>query len=84
MSQRRKAITDMRKVWRMSDNVPLGEVVMVGSSGASAAAEDAPAPEPRDGVKPKTLRYWRASSHDLATGLDVKDFSDTVPQEFLD
>ena len=84
MSQHRKAITDLRKVWRMSDNAPLGEVVTVGSSGASPAAAELPAPAPGDAPKPKPVRYWRASSHDLATGLDVKDFSDTVPQEFLD
>ena len=68
----------------MTGNVPLGEVVTVGSSGALQAAAELPAPEPADAPKPKTVRYWRASSHDLATGLDVKDFSDTVPQEFLD
>ena len=84
MSRHRKAITDLRKVWRMTDNVPLGEVVTVGSWGASLAAAELPVPEPTDAPKPKTVRYWRASSHDLATGLDVKDFSDTVPQEFLD
>ena len=84
MSQHRKAITDLRKVWRMTDNVPLGEVVTVGSSGASPAAAELPTLESGDAQKPKSVRYWRASSHDLATGLDVKDFSDTVPQEFLD
>jgi hypothetical protein len=84
MGQHRKAITDLRKVWRMTDNVSLGEVVTVGSSGASQAAADSPPPEPADAPKPKSVRYWRASSHDLATGLDVKDFSDTVPLEFLD
>ena len=68
----------------MTDNAPLGEVVTVHSSGASPAADEAPAPDPSDALKPKSVRYWRASSHDLATGLDVKDFSDTVPQEFLD
>ena len=68
----------------MTGNVPLGEVVTVGSSGALQAAAELPAHEPADAPKPKTVRYWRASSHDLATGLDVKDFSDTVPQEFLD
>ena len=83
MSQHRKAITDLRKVWRMSDNAPLGEVVTVGSSGASPAAAELPAPAPGDAPKPKSVRYWRASSHDLATGVDVKDFSDSVSQEFL-
>ena len=83
MGQPGKAITDLRKVWRMTDNAPLGEVVTVGSSGASPAAADLPAPEPADSPKPETVRYWRASSHDLATGVDVKDFSDTVSQEFL-
>ena len=84
MGQPGKAITELRKVWRMTDNVPLGEVVTVGSSGASPAAAELPATEPGDAPKPKSVRYWRASSHDLATGLDIKDFSDTVPQEFLD
>ena len=84
MGAHRKAITDLRKVWRITDNAPLGEVVTVHSSGASPAADEAPAPDPSDALKPKSVRYWRASSHDLATGLDVKDFSDTVPQEFLD
>ena len=84
MSQHRKAITDLRKVWRMTDNVPLGQVVTLHSSGTSPAADQVAVPEPSDALKRKSVRYWRASSHDLATGLDVKDFSDTVPQEFLD
>ena len=84
MSQHRKAIIDQRKVWRMTESAPLGEFVAVGSSGASQAAAELQAREPADAPKPKSVRYWRASSHDLATGLDVKDFSDTVPQEFFD
>jgi hypothetical protein len=84
MGQHRKTITDLRKVWRMTNSAPLGEVVTVGSSGAAPAADEALASEPSDVLKPKSVRYWRASSHDLATGLEVKDFSDTVPQEFLD
>ena len=83
MVQHRKVIADLRKIWRMTDNAPLGEVVTVGSSGASPAADQVPASEPSDVLKPKSVRYWRASSHELATGLDVKDFSDTVPQEFV-
>ena len=46
MGQHRKAITDLRKVWRMTENAPLGEVLTVGSPGASPAADEAPRPSP--------------------------------------
>ena len=44
MGAHRKAITDLRKIWRTTDNAPLGEVVTVGSSGALPAAAELPAP----------------------------------------
>ena len=82
MGRHNKAVTDVRKVWRMTDGDPLGEVLTL-PSGASPAANEAPAAERSGPLQPKSVRYWRASSHDLATGLDMKDFSDTVPSEFL-
>ena len=83
MSQHKKAVTDVRIVWRMTDGDPLGELLTL-PPGGSPAAKEAPVAEPGDALQRKSVRYWRASSHDLATGLDVKDFSDTVPSEFLE
>ena len=84
MREDRKPISDQRKVWRMTDDAPLGEVLTVGSSNAYPSAEEAPGGGSSGPAKTKSVRYWRASSHDLATGLDIKDFSDTVPTEFMD
>ena len=35
-------------------------------------------------LAPAKVPSWRASSHDLATGLTVADFTDTVPGELYD
>jgi len=82
MRQDKKATSEQRKVWRMTGSAPLGEVLTVNSAGAERSSEEAPTAEP-GAAKSKSTRYWRASSHDLATGLDVKDFSDTIPREFF-
>ena len=66
MRQDKKATSEQRKVWRMTGSAPLGEVLTVNSAGAERSSEEAPTGEP-GAAKSKSTRYWRASSHDLAT-----------------
>jgi len=67
-----------RKVWRMSANAPLGEIITV-----------APAPEPREVASPRVDEWssdgdWVTSSWDLLTGLEIKDYTDRVPPRVFD
>ena len=84
MSQPKKPSPDPRKVWRITGAAPLGEVVTVAPAGSTTAERPAPEPGADLSVRRKSVRYWRASSYDLLTGLDVRDFADTVPSELLD
>jgi hypothetical protein len=64
-----------RKVWRMSANAPLGEIVEIEKSPASEAiSEDSD----------EWQRDWRSSSYALFTGLEVKDYTDRIPARVLD
>ena len=64
-----------RKVWRMTAGAPQGEFVEdlpdelspVGEEGRDASVRSHP--------------NWMASSHDLLNGLEVSDFSDTLPND---
>ena len=84
MGAHRKAITDLRQDMAHGGQRSAGRGCCVGSSGAAPTVADAPTLELSDALTPKSVRYWRTSSHDLATGLDVKDFSDTVSQPMFD
>jgi hypothetical protein len=76
----------VRRVWRMTADCPMGEIVEV--------AGELPTPEPvkasahvgeaRDDVQtwlldPAKVPNWQSSSFDLMTGLIVRDVSDTIP-----
>ena len=50
---------------------------------ATAAAESSGEERARL-LAPAKVPNWQASSHDLATGLTVHDFTDTVPGELYD
>jgi hypothetical protein len=66
-----------RKVWRMSANAPLGEIVKI---------ESAPAPETisEDADERPDEGDWRSSSYALLTGLEVRDYTDRIPPRVLD
>ena len=71
MSQRNPAAV-RRKIWRMSANAPLGEVVEVDPAA--------------DIVKPSTFDSrdwpatdWQSSSYALLTGCQVKDYTERIP-----
>jgi len=63
-----------RKVWRMSANAPLGEIVTIGP-----AAEAREPNESHDTAGWGAEGDWVTSSWDLLTGLEVKDYTDRVP-----
>ncbi|MEP7058981.1 MAG: hypothetical protein ABI809_14545 [Caldimonas sp.] len=87
MTEFKKPPIEPRKVWRITSTAPQGEFVTVGATTSSSTAANVPALHEHGddlSVRRKAVRYWRASSYDLLTGLDVKDFSDTVPNEILD
>ena len=63
-----------RKVWRMSANAPLGEIVQVDPS-RQAANQDAAETEFED--LPET--GWQESSYALLSGCQVKDYTSRIP-----
>ena len=77
MSRTTQPVVRPRKVWRMSAAAPRGEIVEArrGAVAQEAADDEARRPAPRSQLG------WRASSHDLASGLEVSDFADTLPND---
>ena len=69
-----------RKVWRMSTNAPLGEIVSVGS----AADPPGVARIAGDAGQWVVEGDWVTSSWDLLTGLEVKDYTGRVPPRVFD
>jgi hypothetical protein len=70
-----------RRIWRVTPEAPMGEFV-----------ELDPAAPPKPDALPAELEgrpevgdsNWVQSSFDLAIGLDVRDFDDTVPGDLFD
>lgn len=80
----RKAMAGVRKVWRITSEAPLGEIVDLGPKAASprvGGRVDEAAPMLIDTAP---VANWRASSHDLLNGLEVTDQSDSIPGELFD
>lgn len=69
-----------RRIWRVTPEAPMGEFVELDAAGAKA---DEPLPE-RDARPESGESNWVQSSFDLAIGLEVSDFDDTVPAELLE
>ena len=72
----------MRRVWRITKDAPLGELVDFDPT----VAEPLPA---QVGATPKVLEPapvvdWRGSSFDLLNGLDVVDHTDSIPGALFD
>ena len=72
---RRSIPTHPRKVWRMSADAPLGEIVEIGP-----AREVARADPPAVGIDEWPATDWQASSYDLLTGCEVKDYTARIPE----
>lgn len=69
-----------RRIWRVTPEAPMGEFVELDAAGVKT---DEPLPE-RDARAESGEANWVQSSFDLAIGLEVSDFEDTVPAELLD
>ena len=80
MTRITKPVARPRKIWRMSAAAPRGEMV------ESRPDASAPLPEHAESARrvPRSHHGWRASSHDLAVGLEVSDFADTLPNDLYD
>jgi len=71
--QRKPQAKASKKVWRMTPGAPEGEWVdPIASS-----------PPPRPEAPERTSGTWAMSSFDLMYGADVKEISDTVPDDLL-
>jgi hypothetical protein len=62
-----------RRVWRITQDAPLGKYV-------DPNEEAAGSPLPQERFEPG----WRQSSFDLAYGLDVSEAGETVPDDVMD
>ena len=75
MSRKRSTSTVSRKVWRMSANAPLGEIVSsdpLAKPGSHAERAEWPEAD------------WQASSYALLSGCQVKDYTERIPDRVFD
>lgn len=68
-----------RKVWRMTAEAPQGEFIEALPGELSPMTDGAQSTSPV-----RSHPNWMASSHDLLSGLEVSDFSDTLPNDLYD
>ncbi len=69
-----------RRIWRVTPEAPMGEFVELDVT-PPASPDAPPQREPRPEVGDSN---WVQSSFDLAFGLEVRDFEDTVPEDLFD
>jgi hypothetical protein len=74
-----KKLPMLRRVWRMTADAPLGELVDFDPTVEDGSHRDAPLKV----LDPATVVDWRGSSFDLLNGVDVRDHSDSVPGELF-
>jgi hypothetical protein len=65
-----------KPVWRISEDVPMGEWVDSGST--------SPPRPPRKDLPEVSYGSWVTSSYDLLNGTDIVEGDDTVPGELFD
>jgi hypothetical protein len=65
-----------RKIWRMTADAPMGEIVE-----ADPADNGARPHRPSDDEWPET--DWHASSYDLLNGCDIKDYTGRIPHRMF-
>jgi len=71
-----------RRVWRMTADSPLGEVVDFDPTVRPPTS--AAGVVPHKVLTPPPLVDWRGSSFDLLSGVDVRDHTDSIPGELFD
>lgn len=83
---RRKPVAGPRKVWRITSEAPLGEIVDLGARSGSDTRSGGKGDEvaPIMMIDTAPVANWRASSYDLLSGLEVTDQSDSIPGELFD
>jgi len=69
-----------RRVWRMTTDAPLGELVDFDPTDPAGRLGEA-SPKVLD---PAPVVDWRGSSFDLLNGVEVRDHSETIPSELFD
>jgi hypothetical protein len=80
MSRPKEPAVRPRKIWRMSADAPHGQIVDSLPGALSPMLPD----DADDERRQPAQANWRASSHDLSTGLEISDFSDTLPNDLYD
>ena len=70
----------LRRVWRMTAEAPQGGFVDALPGDLSLMTDEGEPVPPARSSHPN----WMASSHDLSSGLEVSDFSDTLPNDLYD
>ena len=81
MTKRKTEPEAKRKVWRMTTDAPQGALFDSSPAPVPPAAEPQVAPKILD---PAPVANWKDSSHDLLSGAEVTDFSETIPAELFD
>jgi len=69
-----------RRVWRMTTDAPLGELVDLDPTDPAGRIGEAPSKV----LDPAPVVDWRGSSFDLLNGVEVRDHSETIPSELFD
>jgi hypothetical protein len=69
-----------RRVWRMTTDAPMGELVDFDRAGPPVRLGEAPSKV----LDPAPVVDWRGSSFDLLNGVEVRDHSETIPSELFD
>jgi hypothetical protein len=75
MFRPKKTTAPAKRVWRISENAPMGEWVNEAAPGVPKPSKDLP--EVSHGP-------WVRSSYDLLDGADVTEGPDTLPAELFD
>ncbi len=72
-----------RRVWRVSAQAPLGEMVDIEIASAARPSEPDVKHEEADPAQVREIG-WRQSSLELSDGLEVREDHDTVPGDLWD
>ena len=75
-----KKLPPPRRIWRMTPDAPLNELVDFDPTEAAGSHADARLKV----LDPAPVVDWRGSSFDLLNGVEVRDHSDSIPGELFD
>ena len=80
-----KASPRMRRIWRLSPEMPMGGFVDSKPPSLPDSPVDAESPDAsKRMLTPPRPPSWRASSYDLMTGATVTEMEDTIPGDLFD